>query len=199
MYHGRRTLARLGPDSRTMTPMRAYETLGAFYLGRRVGSLEDAGASASPASPIEPLLLDSRDLTTHAVIVGMTGSGKTGLGIGLLEEAALDGIPAIAIDPKGDLGNLALAFPELRPQDFRPWVDPDAAQRAGQDPDAFAAATAGRWAEGLARWDQDGERVARYAAAAVRTVFTPGGSGNVTGPDTSVTLAPSAAAARAMA
>lgn len=75
------------------------------------------------------LLYDSKDLTTHAVCVGMTGSGKTGLCISLLEEAAIDGVPAIAIDPKGDLGNLALTFPELKPEDFQPWIEPEAAAR----------------------------------------------------------------------
>ena len=84
----------------------------------------------------ELLLYESKDLTTHAVCVGMTGSGKTGLGIGLLEEAAIDGIPVIAIDPKGDLGNLLLTFPELRPEDFLPWVDPDEAARKGLTPRA---------------------------------------------------------------
>src|SRR5436190_15532228 len=85
-----------------------FEKLGVFYLGR---VLDPATQQPQPL----PLLYDARDLATHAVIVGMTGSGKTGLGISLLEEAAIDGIPAIAIDPKGDLGNLMLAFPELRP------------------------------------------------------------------------------------
>ena len=93
--------------------MHSYEKLGAFYLGREV-SPEDAGSESRPGY----LLYDSKDLTTHAVCVGMTGSGKTGLCISLLEEAALDGIPAIAIDPKGDLGNLLLTFPDLAPESF---------------------------------------------------------------------------------
>ena len=95
----------------------AYEKLGAFYLGR--GFDPDQGATTQ-----DLVLYDAKDLTTHAVCVGMTGSGKTGLCIGLLEEAAIDGIPAIAIDPKGDLGNLALTFPKLRKEDFLPWIDP---------------------------------------------------------------------------
>ena len=95
----------------------AYEKLGAFYLGRPY----DAANGKAPV----PLLYDSRDLLTHAVCVGMTGSGKTGLLIGLLEEAAIDGIPALVIDPKGDLANLMLTFPELRPRDFAPWIDPE--------------------------------------------------------------------------
>ena len=100
--------------------MRAdLDQLGAFFLGHR---LRDGEPSLS-----EPILYDSRDLTTHALCVGMTGSGKTGLSAVLLEEAALDGVPAIAIDPKGDLGNLMLTFPELRPSDFEPWVEPETA------------------------------------------------------------------------
>src|SRR5215213_4195591 len=95
------------------------------------------------------VLYDSKDLVTHAVIVGMTGSGKTGLGLSLIEEAAMDGVPVLAIDPKGDLGNLLLTFPDLAPSDFKPWVDPGAAARAGVDVDAFAAQEATRWKEGL--------------------------------------------------
>ena len=98
-----------------------YEKLGTFYLGREYDpATQQLG---------EELLYDSRDLTTHAVCVGMTGSGKTGLCLSLLEEAAIDGIPAIAIDPKGDIANLALTFPQLRAEDFRPWVDPGEAAR----------------------------------------------------------------------
>ncbi|HET8946231.1 MAG TPA: DUF87 domain-containing protein [Candidatus Polarisedimenticolia bacterium] len=144
-----------------------FEKLGAFYLGR---PLDPATQDPAPA----PLLYDARDLTTHAVIVGMTGSGKTGLGIALLEEAAIDGIPAIAIDPKGDLGNLMLAFPELRPADFRPWVDEGEAARAGVDPDAWAARTAAAWRDGLAQWGEDGGRIARFRDAARASIYTPG-------------------------
>jgi DNA helicase HerA-like ATPase len=99
-----------------------YEKLGAFYLGRE-------HRPELPAAERPLVLYDARDLTTHAVCVGMTGSGKTGLCLGLLEEAALDGVPTIAIDPKGDLGNLLLTFPELRPSDFRPWIDEQEAAR----------------------------------------------------------------------
>ena len=139
--------------------MRGIEDLGLFYLGRVYDPARGAGAG-------EPFLIEARDLTTHAVCVGMTGSGKTGLGIALLEEAALDGIPAIAIDPKGDLGNLALAFPELRPEDFEPWIDPDEARRAGLAPAEQARVTAERWRAGLAEWGEDAARVARFARAA---------------------------------
>ena len=86
----------------------------------------------------------------------MTGSGKTGLGIGLLEEAAIDGIPVIAIDPKGDLGNLLLSFPQLRPEDFLPWVDADEAGRRGLTVEQFAARTSEQWKEGLSAWGEDG-------------------------------------------
>ncbi|HYV84856.1 MAG TPA: ATP-binding protein [Patescibacteria group bacterium] len=147
--------------------MKEFEKLGSFYLGRV--------ADPSSGQPTDDLFLyDSRDLTTHAVCVGMTGSGKTGLCIDLLEEAAIDGIPAIAIDPKGDLGNLLLAFPEMRPADFRPWVDEGEAARAGLDPDAFAAKTAETWRKGLADWGQDGARIARFRDAVDLAIYTPG-------------------------
>ncbi len=145
----------------------SYERQGAFYLGRRV--LDPAGTATD-----EPILYDAKDLTTHAMVVGMTGSGKTGLGIGLLEEAAMDGIPAIAIDPKGDLGNLLLSFPDLRPKDFEPWVEEAAATRKGMSVSEYATVTANQWREGLAAWGQDGERIRRLHAAADFTIYTPG-------------------------
>ena len=143
-----------------------YEKLGVFYLGRQ---LDPTKGALGPE-----LLYDSRDLTTHAVCIGMTGSGKTGLCIALLEEAALDGLPAIVIDPKGDLGNLLLTFPELRPADFEPWVDAGEAERKGKTVPELAAATAETWRNGLAEWDQDGARIARMRAAADFTIYTPG-------------------------
>src|SRR5580765_6724524 len=132
-----------------MRGMEDFEKLGVFYLGRRYDL-------ARKKREKDLVLYDSRDLTTHAVCVGMTGSGKTGLCIGLIEEAAIDGIPAIVIDPKGDLGNLALTFPKLAPEDFKPWVDEAEAARAGLNVDQYAAATARRWTEGLAEWGEDG-------------------------------------------
>src|SRR5688572_31628067 len=134
-----------------------YEKLGVFYLGRE---LDPGAGNIGPE-----LLYDSRDLTTHAVCIGMTGSGKTGLCVSLLEEAALDGVPAVVVDPKGDLANLLLAFPELRPEDFRPWIDEGEAARAGRTVDEHAAAVARKWREGLAEWGQDGARIARFRDA----------------------------------
>jgi DNA helicase HerA-like ATPase len=147
--------------------MADFEKLGIFYLGR----VRDAETKSTTA---EPLLYESKDLVTHAVCVGMTGSGKTGLGIGLIEEAAIDGIPAIVIDPKGDMGNLLLAFPELAASDFRPYVDEAEAARQSTTADELASATARRWREGLAAWGQDGARVARLKAAAEFAIYTPG-------------------------
>lgn len=146
-----------------------YEKLGAFYLGQEY----DLAANRRGDGLV---LYDSRDLLTHAVCVGMTGSGKTGLCVGLIEEAAIDGIPAILIDPKGDLPNLLLTFPELRAEDFRPWINEDDARRKGQTPDEFAAAQAALWAKGLGAWGQDGGRIGRLKAAADFAIYTPGSS-----------------------
>src|SRR5690349_14341278 len=131
--------------------MDSFEQLGVFYLGKT-------------KSDNNFLLYDSKDLVTHAVCVGMTGSGKTGLCINLLEEAAIDGIPAIIIDPKGDLCNLLLTFPNLAPEDFAPWVEEgvDAAQQAQL------------WKEGLAKWGEDGDRIKRLRDAADFRIYTPG-------------------------
>jgi len=147
--------------------MTDFEKLGAFYLGRE----HDLDGGTTRA---EPVLYDSRDLVTHGVIIGMTGSGKTGLGIALLEEAAIDGVPAIAIDPKGDLANLMLTFPGLTPAEFRPWINEDEAARKGLTPDQFAEQQAQAWKEGLATWGQDGSRIARLRAAADVAIYTPG-------------------------
>jgi hypothetical protein len=144
-----------------------YEKLGVFYLGK------EYDLAAGKRQP-EPVLYDSKDLVTHAVCVGMTGSGKTGLGIGLIEEAAIDGVPVLAIDPKGDLANLLLTFPDLAPADFAPWVDPSDAGRHNLTTEAFAAQQADLWKKGLAEWDEDGARIARLRAAVDFRLYTPG-------------------------
>lgn len=152
--------------------MAEFEHPGSFYLGRQ------HDLAAGETGP-EPILYDSKDLTTHAVCVGMTGSGKTGLCLSLIEEAALDGIPVIAIDPKGDLGNLLLAFPELLPSDFEPWVDPMVASQKGLTTAELAAKTADLWKNGLAKWGEDGERIRRFNNSVEKTIYTPGSSAGV--------------------
>jgi hypothetical protein len=146
-----------------------YEKLGVFYLGK-IFDLD----RRQPRD--ELLLYKSKDLTTHAVCVGMTGSGKTGLCLTLLEEAAIDGIPAIAIDPKGDLGNLLLTFPQLRSLDFEPWLDPGEVEASGVGPAEFSARTAKKWSDALAAWGQDGARIARLKSNCEMAVYTPGSS-----------------------
>jgi len=146
-----------------------FEKLGKLYLGRHIEPDRD--------EPTEtPVLYDSKDLTTHAVCVGMTGSGKTGLCLTLLEEAAIDGIPALCIDPKGDLGNLMLTFPELRPSDFEPWIDPAEAERKGRSVAEQAETVSALWRDGLAKWGQDGGRIRRFRDAVDIGIYTPGSS-----------------------
>jgi hypothetical protein len=144
-----------------------FEKLGVFYLGRPYD------LTAKQAKP-GWLLYDSKDLVTHAVCVGMTGSGKTGLCLSLLEEAAIDNIPAIIIDPKGDLGNLMLTFPILTGEDFQPWINEDDARKKGLSPADFAKAQAELWAKGLGGWQQDGARIQRLRDAAEAAIYTPG-------------------------
>jgi hypothetical protein len=151
--------------------MKEFEKLGVFYLGR------ERSPESGEAGPL--LLYDSKDLLTHAVCVGMTGSGKTGLCIGLLEEAAIDEIPAIVIDPKGDLTNLLLTFPGLEPEDFLPWINPDDARKKNLSPEQYAAQQAKLWRDGLAAWGQDGERIRRLREAAEFVIYTPGSSAGV--------------------
>jgi hypothetical protein len=147
--------------------MDSFEKLGVFYLGREFDQ--------STNKTSENLLLyDSKDLVTHAVCVGMTGSGKTGLCIDLLEEASMDGIPSIIIDPKGDLPNLLLTFPELRGQDFIPWINEEEARKKDMTPEVYAVKQAELWKNGLSSWGQDGERIRKLKEAADFTIFTPG-------------------------
>jgi len=149
-----------------------FEKLGTFYLGREY----DLGAKKLQDNL---LLYDSRDLVTHAVVVGMTGSGKTGLCLDLIEEAAIDNVPSILIDPKGDLTNLLLTFPQLKSEDFLPWINPDDAARKGLSPEDFAAQQAGMWQKGLADWGQDGQRIQRLRDAADFAIYTPGSSAGI--------------------
>ena len=138
-----------------------------FYLGRIFDSKTGKVSS-------EPLMYDPDDLTTHAVCVGMTGSGKTGLCIDLLEEAALQGIPAIMIDPKGDITNALLHFPLLRPEDFQPWVNPDQARREDKTIEQAAADAAALWKNGLEKWGIGSERIQALQDAAHFAIYSPG-------------------------
>ena len=148
------------------------ERLGAFYLG----AAYDLANGQRTETAIN---YDARDLTTHALCVGMTGSGKTGLCIGLMEEAGLDRVPAILIDPKGDITNLLLQFPDLRPEDFQPWVNVDDARRKGQSVEEYAQATADQWRAGLADWGVDPERIRSLKESVDYTIFTPGSDAGV--------------------
>ena len=125
------------------------------------------------------MLYDSKDLLTHAVCVGMTGSGKTGLCLGLLEEAAIDGIPAIVIDPKGDLADLLLTFPQLRGEDFEPWINEDDARKQGASATDYAAQQAALWQKGLKNWGQSGERIQKLREAADFVIYTPGSNAGI--------------------
>ncbi len=155
------------PRATSHCTMVDYEKLGVFYLGREYDM-------AAGATKPELVLYDSKDLTTHGVIVGMTGSGKTGLGIALLEEAAIDGIPSIVVDPKGDLGNLLLSFPRLQPSDFQPWIDREEASRKGKTVEEYAASIAETWRKGLGDWQQTPDRIQKYRDSVDIAVYTPG-------------------------
>ena len=147
--------------------MQDFEKLGAFFLGKSYDV--ESGKTKD-----DLLLYDSKDLTTHAVVVGMTGSGKTGLCIDLLEEAGLDRVPSIVIDPKGDIANLLLTFPGLSAEEFKPWVDESQAMREGMSVDQFAAAEAKKWKKGLESWGQTGERIKKLRDTVEMRVYTPG-------------------------
>lgn len=143
-----------------------------FYLGRYFN--EKTGKVAS-----EALNYDPADLTTHAVVTGMTGSGKTGLCIALLEEAALNGVPAIIIDPKGDLTNLLLHFPDLLPQDFQPWIDPEVVRRANKTPEQAATEAAAAWRNGIKEWGMDQARILDLKNAVNFAIYTPGSDAGI--------------------
>ncbi len=144
-----------------------FERLGVLYLGRPYDLDKKQGKPGW-------ILYDSKDLVTHAICVGMTGSGKTGLCLSILEEAAIDNIPAIIIDPKGDLGNLLLTFPGLTAEEFQPWINEDDARKHGLSAADYAAQQAELWKKGLASWQQDGTRIQRLRDAADMAIYTPG-------------------------
>jgi hypothetical protein len=121
-------------------------------------------------------MYDSKDLVTHGVVLGMTGSGKTGLCLALLEEAAIDGVPVIAIDPKGDIGNALLTFPNLSAEEFKPWVNTDDARRKGVSVDEFAQQQAGLWQKGLGDWGQSPSRIQKLRETVDMAIYTPGSS-----------------------
>src|SRR5437762_2619432 len=147
--------------------MQDYEKLGVFYLGRKREQKD------------ELVLYGSKDLLTHAVCVGMTGSGKTGLCIALLEEAAIDGVPSLVIDPKGDLSNLLLTFPDLKADDFAPWVNEEDAQKKNLSVAEYATQQSAYWMKGLAEWGQDGARIKRFRDAADFRIYTPGSNAGI--------------------
>ena len=140
-----------------------------FFLGRIYDQAKGAAVD-------EKVLYDPSDLTTHAIVTGMTGSGKTGLCVAMMEEAALRGIPALIVDPKGDLTNLLLHFPDLLPGDFEPWVDPEIARRAGQTTAQAGATAAENWKEGLEGWGLGKPELQALKTAVDFTIYTPGSS-----------------------
>lgn len=152
--------------------MPIYEKLGLFYLGKEV---DPESMSLKP----DYVLYDSKDLVTHAVCVGMTGSGKTGLCIDLLEEAGIDGVPAIIVDPKGDLTNLMLLFPELHPEDFRPWINEDEAAQKGLSAEDYARQQAELWRQGLSEWEQEPSRIRKLLETTDISIYTPGSNAGI--------------------
>ena len=152
--------------------MQDYEKLGEFYLGKEYDL-------AAQQLRDDLILYDSKDLVTHAVCVGMTGSGKTGLCMALLEEAAIDGVPAILIDPKGDLANLLLTFPNLRGEDFLPWINEEDAAKKGLSPQDYANKQAATWLGGLADWGQSPDRIKLLRDKVDMTIYTPGSNAGV--------------------
>jgi hypothetical protein len=149
-----------------------YEKLGSFYLGRSYDlKKNELGDSLA--------LYDSKDLVTHGVVLGMTGSGKTGLCLSILEEAAMDNVPAIIIDPKGDIANLMLTFPDFKGSDFRPWINEDDATKKGITPDEYAEKTAQMWKKGIGEWGQSPERVRQFRDKTDINIFTPGSKAGI--------------------
>ncbi len=147
-----------------------YEKAGLFYLGKDVDK--------STMKPKEILtLLKNKSFTTHAAIIGMTGSGKTGLGIGIIEEAAIDNIPAIVIDPKGDMGNLCLTDPQFREEAFEPWVREEALAK-NENPKTYASKIATFWKNGIESWGQDSQRVEKFHKV-TKTIYTPGSQAGI--------------------
>ncbi|MCH9812349.1 MAG: ATP-binding protein, partial [Epsilonproteobacteria bacterium] len=149
-----------------------YEKLGLFYLGKEIDI-------PSGEQREDLLLVKNKNLTTHAAIIGMTGSGKTGLGISMIEEAVLDKIPSIIIDPKGDMGNLLLAFDDFAPKKFATWIDESEAENKGMTKSEYAEATAQKWEQGILSAHQDRERVKRYKNGADFTIYTPGSAAGI--------------------
>ena len=147
-----------------------YEKLGLFYLGKDVDK--------TTMEALEVLtLLKNKNFTTHAAIIGMTGSGKTGLGAGIIEEAAIDNIPSIIIDPKGDMGDLCLSDPSFSSKTFEPWVRDEALSKE-KDPAEYAQQIATMWQEGIKSFGQDNSRVEKFHTVA-KTIYTPGSSAGV--------------------
>ncbi|MFO0943784.1 MAG: ATP-binding protein [Pirellulales bacterium] len=149
-----------------------YELPASFYLGKK---FELNGRQLLE----DKVLYDAKDLTTHMMCVGMTGSGKTGLCLAMLEEAAIDGIPAICVDPKGDLGNLLLSFPNLQADDFAPWIEPGEAARKGMEAGPYALATADSWRKGLKSWDQEPSRIQKFKDSVDMAIYTPGSNAGI--------------------
>ncbi len=147
-----------------------YEKLDLFYLGKDLDRI-----TMKPTDVLT--LIKNKAFTTHAAIIGMTGSGKTGLGVGLIEEASLDNIPSIIIDPKGDMGNLCLIDSEFDPASFAPWVKDEAISKQ-RDPLDYAKEIAASWKEGIKSFGQDKDRAAKFQAVA-KTIYTPGSSAGV--------------------